>query len=121
MARWKRCNAKRDGFEGEKNVETLGKLFPRWPPPACRNERQMSERPQPAETPVPPIMNADDLITYLRLDAKQGDAHERLRNLIRRQKLPVIKRGKLQLFRRASVDAWLAAGERGAKSNAPAR
>lgn len=66
-------------------------------------------------------MNADDVIAYLRLDAQPGNARERLRNLVRRQRLPVCKKGKLQLFRRASVDAWLAAGERGAKSKHPAR
>ena len=52
-------------------------------------------------------MTAADVIDYLRLDADSRDPHERLRNLVRRQGLPMIRRGRLQLFRREAVDAWL--------------
>ena len=81
----------------------------------------MFDHSQPAE-----YMTPEEAVVYLRLDTKPGDAHERLRNLIRRQLLPVVRRGGLQLFRRASIDAWLVAGERGGfkvgrRANTPAR
>ena len=53
-----------------------------------------------------PLLTTDEVITYLRLDITRNPA-ERLRNLIRRQGLPVIRRGQLQLFRKAAVDQWL--------------
>jgi hypothetical protein len=55
----------------------------------------------------PAMMTADETITYLRLADDDRDPAERLRNLVRRQGLPLVKRGKLRLFRRAAVDAWL--------------
>jgi helix-turn-helix protein len=67
------------------------------------------------------FLTAEEVIAYLRLDALGGNAKEHLRNLIRRQQLPVITRGRLKLFRRSAIEAWAAAGERGNKSNAPAR
>ena len=57
----------------------------------------------------PPLLTVDDAIAYLRLDVDERDPRERLRNLVRRQRLPCIRRGKLILFRRESVDAWTAA------------
>lgn len=62
----------------------------------------------------PELMTAPETIAYLRLDADDRDPAERLRNLIRRQRLPVLRRGRLQLFRRSEVDAWLA-GDRNAR------
>ncbi len=53
------------------------------------------------------LMTADEAIEYLRLNADGRDAKERLRNLVRRQRLPMIRRGRLQLFRKAAIDAWL--------------
>jgi excisionase family DNA binding protein len=55
----------------------------------------------------PPLMTADETIRYLRLDVDQRDPKERLRNLIRWHRLPRIRRGRLLLFRKAAVDAWL--------------
>jgi excisionase family DNA binding protein len=52
-------------------------------------------------------MTDAETIAYLRLDADGRDPAERLRNLVRRQGLPVIRRGRLRLFRRSDVDAWL--------------
>jgi hypothetical protein len=54
-----------------------------------------------------PLMTADEVIAYLRLNSDQRNPAERLRNLIRRQGLPVIRRGRLQLFRRSAIDEWL--------------
>lgn len=65
--------------------------------------------------PIPEILTDLETIVYLRLDAKPGDAMERLRNLIRRQRLPVHQRGQTRWFRRSAIDAWLAASKRGAK------
>jgi len=59
------------------------------------------------------LLTAAETITYLRLDTDQRNPAERLRNLIRRQGLPVIRRGTLRLFRRSAIDAWLDAGQRG--------
>jgi hypothetical protein len=53
------------------------------------------------------LMTVRETIAYLRLDVDQRDPKERLRNLVRRQRLPEIKRGKLRLYRRAAIDAWL--------------
>jgi hypothetical protein len=55
----------------------------------------------------PPLMVEGELISYLRLDADTRNPRDRLRNLIRRQGLPVIRRGRLQLFRKTNIDAWL--------------
>jgi hypothetical protein len=55
---------------------------------------------------LPQMLTADEAIAYLRLNIDGRDPHERLRNLIRRQRLPCIRRGKLMLFRRTSIDAW---------------
>jgi excisionase family DNA binding protein len=55
----------------------------------------------------PDLLTPQEAIAYLRLDTDGGNPAERLRNLIRRQRLPVIKRGRLQRFRRTAIDAWL--------------
>jgi hypothetical protein len=72
-------------------------------------------------TPQSALLTPAELIVYLRLDAAGGNVAERLRNLIRRQSLPVIRQGRLQLFRRAAVEAWLDAGQRGRRITPPAR
>jgi hypothetical protein len=56
---------------------------------------------------LPSLLTRDELISYLRLDVDERDPAERLRNLVRRQGLPAIKRGRLQLFKLADVNAWL--------------
>lgn len=56
---------------------------------------------------LPDLLTATEAIRYLRLDMDERQAAERLRNLIRRQGLPVIRRGRLQLFRRSAIDEWL--------------
>ena len=57
---------------------------------------------------VPPeMLTQEDLIRYLRLDVDERDPVERIRNLIRYQGLPVTRRGRLLLFRKAAVDQWL--------------
>jgi len=57
---------------------------------------------------VPPeMLTQEDLIRYLRLDVDDRDPVERVRNLIRHQGLPVTRRGRLLLFRKTAVDAWL--------------
>jgi hypothetical protein len=65
-----------------------------------------------AARPAPDLMTAAEIIEYLGLAIGGGNPAERLRNLIRRQSLPVIRRGGLQLFRRSIVDSWLDAGQR---------
>lgn len=55
----------------------------------------------------PAMMTEAETISYLRLDVDTRDPAERLRNLVRRQRLPSVRRGRLLLFRRAAVDAWL--------------
>jgi len=55
------------------------------------------------------LMTATETISYLRLDVDDRNPKERLRNLVRRQRLPEIKRGKLRLYRRSAIDAWLEA------------
>lgn len=55
----------------------------------------------------PDLLTAGEAITYLRLDVDNRNPAERLRNLIRRHGLPAIRRGRLLLFRRSAVDAWL--------------
>lgn len=74
-----------------------------------------------ARPELPELLTPPEAIAYLRLDAESGDAGERLRNLVRRQGLPCIKRGRLRLFRRAAVDAWLEAGQRGVRILNPTR
>lgn len=68
-----------------------------------------------------PYMTAAETITLLRLDAEPGDSGERLRNLIRRQQLPVLRRGRLQLFKREEIDAWLRGERVSRKIQHPAR
>lgn len=69
----------------------------------------------PARLDDPPeLMTAAETIAYLRLDADDRDAAERLRSLTRYQGLPRLKRGRLILYRRSAVDAWLD-GERAKK------
>jgi excisionase family DNA binding protein len=55
----------------------------------------------------PTMMTEAEIIAYLRLGVDDRDPAERLRNLVRRQRLPCVRRGRLTLFRRAAVDAWL--------------
>lgn len=90
------------------------------------------------ELPAEPLWTDVEAYRYLRLDSddqEQGDpapagkkkparplsererdkrARERLRNLVRRQNLPVLKRGRLRLYRKADIDRWLA-GERSSR------
>ena len=70
-----------------------------------------------ATTALPELLTPEECAAYLRLDAKGGKPLDRLRNLYRFQGLPVLKRGRLRLFRRAAVDAWL----NGDRTNRPAR
>lgn len=67
------------------------------------------------------LMTPDETIAYLRLDVDERDPRERLRNLVRRQRLPMIRRGRLQLFRRSAVDAWLDGEKQGSRIQRPAR
>jgi hypothetical protein len=60
-----------------------------------------------SDVPDVPLLTAEETIEYLRLGVDARDPAERLRNLIRRQKLPVIHRGRLMLFRRSALDEWL--------------
>jgi hypothetical protein len=55
----------------------------------------------------PELLTDTDAIQYLRLDVDERNPAERLRNLVRRQGLPVIRKGKLRLYRRSAIDAWL--------------
>jgi hypothetical protein len=57
------------------------------------------------------LMTAAETIAYLRLDTDERDPVERLRSLTRYQRLPRLRRGRLVLYRRSEVDAWLE-GER---------
>jgi len=61
----------------------------------------------------PLLLTPDEVIQLLRLDDGAGDAKERLRNLIRRQGLPVVRAGRLVRFRRTDVECWLDAKTRG--------
>lgn len=47
-------------------------------------------------------LTVDECVVYLRLRTRQA-----LYRLIREQRLPVCRRGRLYLFDRADVDAWL--------------
>jgi hypothetical protein len=73
------------------------------------------------QSAAPELLTPADVIAYLRLDADGRDPGERLRNLVRRQGLPMIRRGRLQLFRRSAIDAWLDGERDGRKIKAPAR
>lgn len=64
---------------------------------------------QPAELPT--YLTATEAIEYLRLNTDNRDPAERLRNLVRRQGLPCIRRGRLLLFRRSAIDAWASGGK----------
>jgi len=60
------------------------------------------------DTPaLPALLTEDEVIRYLRLDQDSRDPQERLRNLIRRQGLPRIRKGRLTLFSRSAVNSWL--------------
>lgn len=63
---------------------------------------------RPQSNGLPALLTEKEAIVYLRLNVDARDPAERLRNLVRRQRLPVVRRGRLLLFRRASVDEWLA-------------
>ena len=67
----------------------------------------MSDTLKNIEKCFSPYLTPEEAITYLRLDADKRNPVERLRNLIRRQGLPVIRRGRLQLFRKTAIDDWL--------------
>lgn len=67
------------------------------------------------------LLTRDEAIAYLRLDAEDGNPKERLRNLMRRHRLPHLKRGRLLRFRRSELDAWMGGAERGSKTNNLAR
>lgn len=79
----------------------------------------------PDSMQFPPLMTEPETISYLRLDIDDRKPGDRLRNLIRRQGLPVIRRGRLRLFRKTAVDSWLDAsrvvtmdgGRRGLRRN----
>jgi hypothetical protein len=66
---------------------------------------------------LPDLLTAAETIRYLRLDTDNRDPAERLRNLVRRQRLPCIRRGRLLLFRKSAIDAWLD----GTRTRNPAR
>ena len=59
------------------------------------------------------MLTQEDLIRYLRLDVDERNPIERVRNLMRYQGLPVIRRGRLLLFRKTAVDEWLDVPPRG--------
>lgn len=61
----------------------------------------------PAVDTQPTMLTEAETIEYLRLNVDERDPAERLRNLVRRQRLPCVKRGRLTLFRRTAIDAWL--------------
>jgi hypothetical protein len=63
--------------------------------------------PKPSLSDPPAMMTEAETIAYLRLDVDERNPAERLRNLVRRQRLPCVRRGRLILYRRAAVDAWL--------------
>jgi len=70
---------------------------------------------------IPDLLTPQEAIAYLRLDADGAKPDVRLRSLIRRQRLPVLKRGRLRLFRRTAIDAWLEGARGRDGSKAPAR
>lgn len=80
----------------------------------------MNPRTTQSPPQLPALLTPAEVIGYLRLDTDGRDPAERLRNLIRRHGLPTIKRGRLQLFRRSAVDAWLDA-DLGRSIGTPAR
>lgn len=53
------------------------------------------------------LLTAAEVIDYLRLNTGNRNAELALRNLVRRQRLPIIRRGGVVVFRRAAIDAWL--------------
>ena len=53
------------------------------------------------------FLTAAETICLLRLDHDGRNALWRLRNLMRFQQLPFLRRGKLLLFRRSAVERWL--------------
>lgn len=63
---------------------------------------------------VAELMTPLETVVYLRLDdgCDEKQSLERLRNLCRRQRLPMLKRGRLRLFRRSAIDSWLEKGAR---------
>ena len=69
--------------------------------------------PNTADANQAEFLTASEVIELLRLGTDDRNPSERLRNLIRRHGLPVIRRGKLRLFRRSAIDAWLDDGQRG--------
>jgi hypothetical protein len=71
----------------------------------CNGASTTLTNQRPAEPPA--LMTAAEAIEYLRLNADERDPAERLRNLWRHHGLPRIRRGRLLLFRRSAVDAWL--------------
>lgn len=69
---------------------------------AARSDAKQDRLP----TELPALLTPAEAISYLRLNVDQRDPAERLRNLVRRQGLPCIRRGRLLLFRRSAIDAW---------------
>ena len=65
--------------------------------------------------PERPILTPEEVIQFLRLDDGAGKPKERLRNLIRRQGLPVVRVGRLVRFRRTDVENWLDTKTRGVR------
>ncbi|HUY36733.1 MAG TPA: hypothetical protein VMV69_28625 [Pirellulales bacterium] len=61
----------------------------------------------PHAAPLHDLLTPNEVITYLRLDVDGRDPAERLRTLTRHQGLPVIRRGRLCLYRLSAVDRWL--------------
>lgn len=82
------------------------------------DDRQAAASVQPV---APELLTACETIKYLRLDVDDRNPGERLRNLVRRQGLPTIRRGKLRLFRRSAIDAWLDGSASGHRTSSPAR
>lgn len=52
-------------------------------------------------------LTESEAIAYLRLNIDGRDPKERLRNLVRRQGLPRVRKGKVILYPRQKIDEWL--------------
>jgi excisionase family DNA binding protein len=58
--------------------------------------------PQPPRTVESPYLTAREAIAYLRLGSESA-----LYRLIREHRLPVCRRGRLYLFDKREIDAWV--------------
>lgn len=57
---------------------------------------------------TPDLMTLDELARFLRLDSdRPGKPANKVRSLVRRHALPVIRRGRLQLYSRSAILEWL--------------